>query len=159
MNAVKFSAKSHEAKDSLKLEMSGYIDENTTFPDINSSSKETIEIDLAGIKYMNSLGVRGWIKWINGNQKANFVFENCTTVVIANCNMLSVFFPKKSKVKSFFVPYYCESSGEEKNILLRYGVDYDDKEVRTPNNIVDSSNNPMTPEINESKYYKFLFKK
>ncbi len=157
MNAVKFSAKASEAKDVLKLEMAGHIDENSTFPDIQSTKKSIIEIDLGGIKALNSLGIRSWIKWINGNSKVDFVFENCPKVVVDHCNMISSFLPKKAKVKSFFVPYYSQESGEERNVLLRYGVDYDDKEVRTPKGIVDSLNNPMEIEFVESKYYKFLF--
>lgn len=159
MNAVKFSAKSSEVKDILKLELSGYIDENSTFPDIQNCKKRAIEIDLGGIKSLNSLGIRGWIKWINGNPGVSFVFENCPKVVVDHCNMISNFLPKKSSVKSFYIPYYSQESGEERNVLLRYGVDYDDKEVRTPKDIVDSLNNPMDIEFVESKYYKFLFSK
>ncbi len=159
MNAFKFSAKSYETGDQLKLELTGYLDENTVFPEIINSPKAMIVIDLGGIKYINSLGVRAWIKWISGNQKATFVFENCPTVIITACNMFSIFFPKNSTVKSFFVPFYSESSGEERSVLLKYGVDFDEKGVRTPKNILDSQSAPMKPEFIESHYYKFLLKK
>lgn len=159
MNAVRFNAKTFEIRDSYRLELSGYIDENSTFPDIANCKKQTIEIDLEGIKSLNSLGVRSWIKWVNGNSAASFVFENCPKVIVDHFNMIASFIPKKAMIKSFYVPYYSEETGEERDVLLRFGVDFDDVEAKLPNSIVDSMNNPMVAEVVESKYFKFLKRK
>jgi hypothetical protein len=77
-------------------------------------------------------------------------------VIVDQMNMVDGFLPSVATVESFYVPYYNEESGSEKNVLFRYGVEYKDGQVQYPTAVKDESGKPMEMDIIENKYFKFI---
>lgn len=72
--------------------------------------------------------------------------------------MVDGFLPSNAKVLSFFVPYYNDENGTEKNILFRYGQEFSEGSVSIPEKVTDDSGAEMEMDVIESKYFKFIKK-
>lgn len=142
----------------LNLKMSGTIDEDVDFQQYNLSGAGQIEMDLNGISSINSCGIREWIKWISTGSAAKITFNNCPKVIVDQINMVDGFLPANAIVSSFFVPYYNEESGSEKNILFRLGHEFKDGTVTPPSVVKDDAGEAMEMDVLESKYFKFIKK-
>lgn len=154
----KLDVKLNKAGEKLNVVMAGSIDEDTDFSQFPLAGAPQIEIDLASLKSINSCGIREWIKWMSTAPAANITFNQCPKVIVDQINMVDGFLPSNAKVQSFFVPYYNDDSGSEKNVLFRYGSEFTDTEVKAPGEIKDESGSPMEMDVIESKYFKFIKK-
>lgn len=141
------------------VKVSGVIDEDTDFTKFDISSAKALKLELAGIKSINSCGIRDWIKWLSSSPAQAIVFNDCPKVIVDQINMVQGFLPANGRVSSFYVPYFSEETDEEKQILFRLGTEYaEDGKISAPE-VNDSSGNAMEMDIVESKYFKFLQKK
>lgn len=140
------------------LYISGHIDEDVTFNDILIEGSGDLYIDFKGIQSINSCGIREWIKWITPVSEGNSIrFKNCPKIIVDQINMVSGFLPKNAKVRSFYVPYYCEETDVEKMILFSEGQEYSDGVVNAPSEIQDEqTGKEMEMDVIEGKYFKFL---
>jgi hypothetical protein len=145
--------------DPIRISISGSIDENAEFKHIDLNDISRIDIDLNGVRSINSLGARAYIKWLSSLSKFKISFFNCPKIIIDQINMVSTLLPKNAKVLSLYVPFFNEDSGEEKYVLFRHGKDYDDTVVNLPKDITDSSGLPMEIGVIETRYFKFLVRK
>ncbi len=127
----KLDIKVNRSGDKTQVQMIGTIDEDIDFNQHVLSSEKNIDFDLSGIKSINSCGIREWIKWMGTMSKAQIQFMNCPKVIVDQINMVVGFLPSNAKVQSFFVPYYNEESGSEKNVLFRYGVEFKEANATT----------------------------
>ncbi len=142
----------------LVVSLAGAIDEDVDFSPYILSGNKDIELELGGLKSINSCGIREWIKWLGTTGGATIAFENCPKVIVDQINMVEGFLPANGRVKSFFVPYYNEESGDEKNVLFRYGIEFSEKGLTPPEHPKDSDGNEMEMDVVEAKYFKFLKK-
>ena len=72
--------------------------------------------------------------------------------------MVQGFLPAQGRVNSFFVPFYSEESGGEKNVLFRSGQEFSDSgEIKVPS-VKDDEGHEMEMDVVEAKYFKFLKK-
>ncbi|MNL21183.1 hypothetical protein D3C87_1424610 [compost metagenome] len=115
-------------------------------------------MELEGVKSINSCGIREWIKWMGTASGAQIVFKNCPKVIVDQINMVDGFLPANGRVSSFFVPYYNDDSGTEKNVLFTFGKEFTESGVTPPAGIKDEDGNEMEMDVIESKYFKFLKK-
>lgn len=160
---IQFEIRQSGQENELEIIMSGILDEDAKFPEINRQIR-LININLKDIKSINSCGIREWIKWItplSGN--VNIHINHCPKVIVDQINMVDGFLPKGIFVDSFFVPYYCESIDETKNILLIRGKDYEQAGPNTPGKInvnetmkFEGANEEFELDVIESRYFKFL---
>lgn len=141
-----------------RLSLAGVIDEDVDFTNYDISKFTSLHLNLKDIKSINSCGIREWIKWMASSQASSIVFENCPKVIVDQINMVQGFLPSQAKVQSFFVPYFSEDSGEEKNVLFQYGTEFDDSGLKQEPEVKDASGNLMEMDIVEAKYFKFLKK-
>lgn len=155
----KADIKMQKTGETLKVEMAGTIDEDVDFSQFNLSGNQAIEMELGGLKSINSCGIREWIKWVGSAGNAPISFVNCPKVIVDQMNMVDGFLPMNGKVNSFYVPYYNDDSGDEKNVLFRYGTEFNDEGVVAPPQIKDSEGNEMEMDVIESKYFKFIKRK
>ena len=139
-----------------EIKISGMINEDFCFEGMDWSTVKTLKVDLEQVKSINSCGIREWIKWLKQLESAQIELYHCPKIIIDQVNMVQGFLPKNARVCSFYVPFYNEDFGSEKNILLEYGKDFDDKIVRVPENVVDDDGNPMEIDVIETKYFKFI---
>jgi hypothetical protein len=141
------------------VKISGVIDEDTDFSKVDIRAAASLRLDLSGIKSINSCGIRDWIKWLSSSAAQAVVFHDCPKVIVDQINMVQGFLPANGRVTSFYVPYFCEETDEEKQVLFRLGTEYaEDGGISAPE-VLDSSGNGMEMDIVESKYFKFLQKK
>ncbi len=82
-----------------------------------------VRLDLGGVRTINSCGVREWISWI-GKLGIQPVYINCPQPVVMQFNMVREFLANNARVESFMVPAYCETCSQQKNFLLRSGVEF-----------------------------------
>jgi hypothetical protein len=155
----KFDLKIDKNADGAKIAISGTIDEDVDFTAYSLGGINQMEFDLNSVKSINSCGIREWIKWLGTNSKAKMTYINCPKIIVDQINMVDGFLPKNGQVLSFYVPYYNDESGSEKNVLFRYGQEFTDAGVVAPEKVVDDTGLDMEMDVIESKYFKFLSKK
>jgi hypothetical protein len=140
----------------LKINMAGTIDEDVDFSQFSIGEAGEVELELAGVKSINSCGIREWIKWMATNKSGRINFNQCPKVIVDQINMVDGFLPGNGKVSSFFVPYYNDESGSEKNVLFRYGTEFTEGNLTPPPAVKDEKGNEMEMDVIESKYFKFI---
>ena len=155
----KFELKIDKNSDSAKITIAGIIDEDVDFNEFSLNGFSQMEFDLNSVKSINSCGIREWIKWLGTNSNAKMTYVNCPKIIVDQINMVDGFLPHNGKVLSFYVPYYNDDSGTEKNVLFRHGTEYTDSAVTPPEKVLDETGNAMEMDVIETKYFKFLSKK
>ena len=152
MSNIKIEKKENE----LHVTFIDSINEKTDFKSNSIENAEIVKIFFQNVKYINSLGVREWVKWINTNQNSKIRLYECPRSIIDQVNMFSGFFPSNALVLSFYVPYHSEQTDETKNILFRYGKEfYDGGKLELPQ-VLDSKGLAMNLDIFPEKYFNFL---
>lgn len=155
---AKFDVKMNKAGEKLSVVMGGSIDEDADFTQLSLAGAGSIDIQMAGLKSINSCGIREWIKWMSTAPAAQITFSECPKVIVDQINMVDGFLPANAKVQSFFVPYYNDESGSEKNVLFRLGAEFTENTVSPPTAVQDEDGNAMEMDVIESKYFKFIKK-
>lgn len=155
----KFELKIDKNADAAKISIAGIIDEDVDFNEYSLAGLKQMELDLNNVKSINSCGIREWIKWLGSNSQAKMTYVNCPKIIIDQINMVDGFLPKNGKVLSFYVPYYNDDSGTEKNVLFKHGMEFSEAGVNPPEKVLDETGNSMEMDVIEAKYFKFLNKK
>ncbi|MBK9040530.1 MAG: hypothetical protein IPL83_15425 [Bdellovibrionales bacterium] len=156
-----FRVEKKKDKENLLMVISGSINEDANFGNIEFPPGTQVVLDLDKVASINSCGIREWIKWIRtAPQGSKIIYRHCPKVIVDQINMVAGFLPKDGSVDSFYVPYYCESSGSEKMVIFRKGMEFkDDGEIMPPSEIkCDKSGDVMEMDVIENKYFKFLKK-
>lgn len=154
----KFDLKIDKAGDSWKVELAGVIDEDADFNPHSLAGAPAVDLRLGNIKSINSCGIREWIKWVGTAGTVPVRYHECPKIIVDQINMVQGFLPSSGQVMSFYVPYYCDDSGAEKNILFTLGKEYTDQGLQTAPEIKDDEGNVMEMDVVEAKYFKFLKK-
>lgn len=154
----KFDVKMNTTAEKLTVRIAGTIDEDVDFSQFNLAGHQSIDIELNGLKSINSCGIREWIKWMGTAAGSKISFSNCPKVIVDQINMVDGFLPSNGSVASFYVPYYNDDSGSEKKLLFRYGIEFTETGVTPPDSVKDEDGNEMEMDVIESKYFKFLKK-
>lgn len=76
--------------------------------DLNAS--QSIELDVGGLRRINSLGVRAWVDFMRTLGERPVTFRRCSPSFVEQMNTVSDF-RGHARVVSFLAPYVCESSG------------------------------------------------
>lgn len=74
------------------------------------TASPSIELDVAGVRRINSLGVRAWIDFMRTLDKRTVTLLRCSPSFVDQLNMVSDF-RGHARISSFLAPYVCESSG------------------------------------------------
>ncbi len=152
----KFEVKINKNASQWSVSVSGVIDEDADFNPHALNGATDVVLELENVKSINSCGIREWIKWIGTAGPAKITYNKCPKIIVDQINMVQGFLPISGKVKSFFVPFYNDDSGEEKNVLFSHGKEYTDQGLGQAPLIKDSSGNEMEMDVVEAKYFKFL---
>jgi anti-anti-sigma regulatory factor len=102
------------------LAISGSIDETAGLVDLLARAPERrLVLDLAGVVFINSLGVRDWIRMQAAAQRSGVAIElrRVAEPVIHQLNMI-IATRGASRVTSFFAPYACDACGREDSLLI-----------------------------------------
>jgi ABC-type transporter Mla MlaB component len=145
------------------LHLAGVIDEDVVFP-VMSALPGDLNVDLANVSSINSVGIREWLNWIRPlAEKSKVTLQNCPKSLVLQMNMVEGFLPKNGQVVSFYVPYYCETCDREHNVLFEMGkhvvvqggnykINFD---VKTAG-LCTSAECDIEMDASESKYFQFL---
>lgn len=154
----KYEIKVEKAPNGGKVTVSGVIDEDADFNPHAIAGMGHVDFFLNDVKSINSCGIREWIKWVGTAGSAEIHYHQCPKMIVDQINMVQGFLPASGKVMSFYVPYFNEESGSEKNILFTYGKEYSEGGIKAPAEVKDDEGNPMEMDVVEAKYFKFLKK-
>jgi hypothetical protein len=154
----KFDLNIEKSGGAFKVTMGGVIDEDADFNPHSLAGAATVDLYLPNVKSINSCGIREWIKWIGTAGAAKIHYYECPKIIMDQINMVQGFLPAQGKVLSFYVPFYNEDSGDEKNVLFSYGKEYSDTGLGQIPEVKDSAGNAMEMDVVEAKYFKFLKK-
>lgn len=155
---AKFSFKKIEELTSVTFSFEGSIDESFSTFSVKPHPNKGAHINFEKVKSINSIGIRNWIQWIISNPGVKFTFQKCPVCVIEQINNVKGFAPVGTVIESFFVPYYSEETGEEKQELYILGKDFQIGAPPTVKVIKDSSGKKMDLDIYPQKYFKFIQK-
>jgi hypothetical protein len=133
----------------------GKIYENSHFPSLGSIQSDVV-IDLEGCKYINSSGVKEWIKWIRAYEGLSFKFQNMPATMVLQANTVADFLPKTYLIESFYVPYFCEDDESRVDIKFVYGKEY--KKSVDVDDLLQLKRNGQQLEMDVSPkvFFKFL---
>lgn len=98
----------------------GAIDEAAGLPALLEHARDRrLVLDLGGITFINSLGVRDWIRMQSVAQKTGVAVElrRVSEPIMHQLNMI-IAARGSAQVTSFFAPYACEACGREESLLL-----------------------------------------
>ena len=109
-----------DAKTPGKLMLAGSIDESAAVVELVPRAVDRqLVLDLAGVTFINSLGVRDWIRMQAAAQQAGLAVElrRVSEPLVHQLNMI-VATRGAAQVSSFFAPYACDSCGREESMLV-----------------------------------------
>jgi len=102
------------------LVIQGAIDESARLSDLlERALGRRLVLDLGGITFINSLGVRDWIRMQAAAQRAGITLElrRVAEPLIHQLNMI-IATRGAARVVSFFAPYACDTCGREDSLLV-----------------------------------------
>jgi len=103
-----------------QLVLSGAIDETAGLLDlVGRASNGRLVLDLAGVTFINSLGVRDWIRMQAAAVKGSLAVElrRVSEPIVHQLNMI-IATRGSAHVTSFYAPYACDACGREESLLL-----------------------------------------
>ena len=102
------------------LVIGGAIDEGAALHEILGRATEgRLVLDLGAVTFINSLGVRDWIRMQAAAQKAGLAVElrRVAEPLVHQLNMI-IATRGNAAVTSFFAPYACDACGREESLLI-----------------------------------------
>lgn len=125
-----FKASQSVEKNTLHLTLEGEIQATCALPELNMAGVKELDLDVGKVTYINSGGIRNWIVWmLELNKKfpsVEFVFREIPPIIVSQITNIDSFIPKNAKIKSVFIPFYCEHCGASATKLFEPGKYFED---------------------------------
>jgi len=102
------------------LHLAGAIDEAAALHELPGRARNgQLVLDLAAITFINSLGVRDWIRMQAAAQQGQLAVElrRVAEPLVHQLNMI-IATRGTATVTSFFAPYACDACGREESLLI-----------------------------------------
>ncbi len=102
------------------LVLGGAIDEAAALHElVQRANAGRLVLDLANVTFINSLGVRDWIRMQAAAQKVGLAVElrRVAEPLVHQLNMI-IATRGNAAVMSFFAPYACDACGREESLLI-----------------------------------------
>jgi anti-anti-sigma regulatory factor len=101
------------------VHFSGAIDEDSNFSSLDALKEEQVIFNLEKITFINSCGIREWIKYQDQmRSEIKVTYKKCPQVIIEQMNIVKGFIKAGGSIESFYAPYYNEKTDEEIKILI-----------------------------------------
>ena len=103
-----------------QLVLGGAIDETALLHELIGRARNgVLDLDLAGVTFINSLGVRDWIRMQAAAQQANITVQlrRVCEPLVHQLNMI-IATRGNATVTSFYAPYACDACGREESLLV-----------------------------------------
>jgi anti-anti-sigma regulatory factor len=102
------------------IALGGAIDEAAGLAELPGRAREgRLVLDLAAVTFINSLGVRDWIRMLRAAERAGIAVElrRVAEPIVQQLNMI-VATRGAAVVASCYAPYACEACGHEESCLI-----------------------------------------
>ena len=107
-----------EQGQALEVTISGRIDENFESSTIVKISCKNIILNLEGISFINSCGVRELVFLFNKLKTKTLILRKVPKIIVDQINMIEGLTGPNIKVENFYAPYLVPSTGKQNDILL-----------------------------------------
>jgi anti-anti-sigma regulatory factor len=101
------------------VSLSGEVDDQATLSDLVDQLASHVMVDLGGVRFINSVGVREWIVFLSAlaDRKVRVVLRNCSEPMVHQMSMV-VEARGSAEVESFHAPYLCDDCASERSLVL-----------------------------------------
>ncbi len=138
------------------LTVKGVIDENADFKTAFAGLKPNISIDLEGVGFINSCGVREWVRAVQEFPKqAEVQLLRCAPRIVEQANYVANF-TGQGKIVSFFAPYFCPKCQKERTTLLQTADFKSGAPSQAPSQKCPTCGTKMDFDDLEEEYFSFL---
>ena len=103
-----------------QLVLAGSIDESSELDALlDRAQRGALVLDLAGVTFINSLGVRDWIRMLAAAARRTIAIElrRVSEPIIHQLNII-IATRGSARVRSFYAPYACDACGREESLLV-----------------------------------------
>lgn len=104
--------------DRSRVVIKGDITEASSFEELVPQLVGRVDFDLAQVSYINSLGVREWIRFLRQVNIQGFELHACSVPFVLQASIIPPMIGRGTVV-SFFAPYYCEGCDHHADKLLQ----------------------------------------
>jgi anti-anti-sigma regulatory factor len=103
----------------IHLVLEGQMDDQSDLAALLDTLRKPVVIDLKGVSFINSVGVREWIRFLHGltELQLRVRLRQCSEAMILQMNMIMEA-RGSAEVESFYAPYTCEGCGLEASMCL-----------------------------------------
>ena len=132
--------------------------ESTDFSDLIRHLVEAgrVEFDLAGVRYVNSWGVRCWVGLLEAMPpQASYSFVRCSTAFVMQAGMV----PRvlgRGRILSLYAPYHCDRCDRSDERLLQTGSLGTDAQHRPPHFRCGECGGDLAFDDVPQRYFAFL---
>lgn len=156
----RFDVQGTEADPIVRLD--GQLLGDTQLPIPLPAELRSVTLDLAGLRRINSMGVRQWDRWMvsirSANSRALIRLVHVPSFFTDLFNVIHEFVPRPYTVESFFVPYYCETCDKSLEFLIEK-----DEEGKFPQDLhelpdinCEKCGIPMQIDLESDRCFSFL---
>lgn len=140
----------------LTLRLSGSIEETVNLDEMVGTTPPEVRVDCKEVTRINSVGVKGWIKYFQGLQAKNvkLTFFQCSTAIVEQINLISNFVCGGT-VESIYVPFACTNCKAELIALFRT-TDLNPDAIQLPELKCTKCSNKAVFDDIEEEYFAFL---
>jgi hypothetical protein len=140
--------------------LSGRLDEYSAFDSLLEGA-EPLKLNIGKVTSINSIGVRKFLAFTLAWSPRTFEFHECTPEFIANVNVIPQMLGSSSdeaQIKSFYVPFSCESCKRVENVLFRREqITFDAAgEAEVPARKCSRCGNTLDLDVERTEYFLFL---
>ena len=140
--------------------LSGRMDEYSDFSPM-LKAQPPLKLNIGKVSSINSVGVRKFLAFTLGWSPRKFEFYECTPEFIANVNVIPQMLGNPSdetQIKSFYVPFSCESCKRVENVLFqREQITFDAQgEVVIPERKCTRCGEVLDLDVERTEYFMFL---
>lgn len=116
--------------------LSGWLGENCVLPNVQPASADaTLFVDCDQLKGINSVGVRSWVLWLKALSQNGFIrfeFENLRPPILQQASFIQGFIPDTGTVNSFYLYYWSDEIGDEKDFKVSRGKEFVNEQMKLP---------------------------
>ena len=113
------------SKNQLTVKVDGAVGETTSLFTLPIKEVTELTVDLDGVTYISSFGVKNWIIWtLKIPAKCSVKLINCPFVIASQASNVVGFMIPNMIIESFKAPYVCDSCDYEGLYLVKNGADY-----------------------------------
>lgn len=141
-----------------ELVLSGVIDEHARLHEVVTPEHRRLVLDLGDVTFINSLGVRDWIRFLAklAADRIQLELVRVAEPLVHQFNMI-VATRNGAQVRSFFAPFACDACGLEKSICLEVQPNLQAlRALRPPDVACPTCRAPMAFNDFPERYFSFL---